>query len=494
MSQHRNCRLSRRAALAGLGSAAGAAVFIRPLLAEAEGIVPQRFLYVHAPCGTVSGLTGEGPGAKWYWFPRGAAGPNYTASPLLDLFAPVRSSVLPIDGMDLGDPNQLTNGEKPAQGLLYMGTGWMPIPIAGAPAEPDPPNAKAITVPMGTKTIDQHLLDKIPALTAALIAGGTGPQYKSIQLCGTAQSMAKGDGWDVIRALSYAGYNQPLFGEGRSQTAFNDIFGSAMMPGVDPVVFARHQAQKKSVLDSVIGDIQRMQVMLPASQRPKLDAQLTAVRNLEARISTTPPPAGMIVKPVLVPEPTTGHNGANADEAGYEARIANMLEIIRCAFASDLTRVASITYGPTSLPLRPIAFCPSPGFTNYLDGAAVAHSGTSADALEAKGEMAAFYAGLTANALKAMAATPEGGGSLLDNTFGMFFTERRWGDNNERRRNPLLLFGGKFLRLNAGQYLVVTPNHYVNDVWASLLSTWGAPTTVFGDPQYATGVVPGLFG
>src|SRR6185436_19580395 len=117
----------------------------------------QRFLYVHAPCGTVSGLTGEGPNAKWYWFPRGGAGPNYTASSLLDLFAAVRSSVLPIYGLDLGDPNQTISGEKPAQGLLYMGTGWMPVPIAGAPPEPDPPNAKAITVPMGAKTIDQLL-------------------------------------------------------------------------------------------------------------------------------------------------------------------------------------------------------------------------------------------------------------------------------------------------------------------------------------------------
>ena len=93
-----------------------------------------------------------------------------------------------------------------------------------------------------------------------------------------------------------------------------------------------------------------------------------------------------------------------------------------------------------------------------------------------------------------MAQTPEGGGSLLDNVFGAFFSECRNGDDHQRRRIPLLLFGGKFLRLNTGQFMTVAPNAYVNDIWASVLSAWGVPTTVYGDPQYARGVKPGLFG
>jgi hypothetical protein len=266
----------------------------------------------------------------------------------------------------------------------------------------------------------------------------------------------------------------------------------AMMPGVDPAVLARLREQKKSVLDSVIVDIQRMQALLPAGQRPKLDAQLTAIRTLEARIGMTMP--GGITKPMLIPEPTTGHNGANADEARHEALITNMLEIIRCAFASDLTRVASITFADVNNPLRPICFCPNPGFTIATDGYGVSHAGVTPDAIEAKGEMAAFYTGLVAKALARMAQTPEGAGSLLDNVFGNFFTDCRDGDTQERRRIPLMLFGGKFLKLQTGQFFTVTPNRYVNDVWASALTAWGVPTTVFGDPVYGRGVIPGLFG
>jgi hypothetical protein len=124
----------------------------------------------------------------------------------------------------------------------------------------------------------------------------------------------------------------------------------------------------------------------------------------------------------------------------------------------------------------------------------VSHGGSTGNDLEAKGEMSAFYVGLAADALKAMARTPEGAGTLLDNTLGMFFTESRWGASHERHRVPVLLFGGKFLKLNTGQFLVIKPEHYVNDIWASALTAWNVPTTIYGDPQYATGIVPGLFG
>src|SRR5258708_27361219 len=198
---------------------------------------------------------------------------------------------------------------------------------------------------------------------------------------------SKGEACDKV--LSYTGNTLPPWGEGCADVAFNNIFGMAMMPGVDPAVIARLRAQKMSVLDSVIVDIQRMQALLPAGQRPKLDAQLTAIRNLEARIGMTVP--GGVTKPMLIPEPTTGHNGANADEARHEALITNMLESTRRACASDLTRVASITFADVNNDLRPICFCPNPGFTSNSGAYVVANSGTGPEAIEAKGEMAAFY-------------------------------------------------------------------------------------------------------
>ncbi len=494
MSQRRIFSIGRRSFLAALGTGAGAATFLRPLIAEAEGALPQRFLYVHYPCGTVSGLTGEGQGSKWFWFPVGGAGPNYAPSPLLNLFSAVKDRVLPIDGIDLLDRNQMTVGDKHSQAMIAMGTGWMSVPNDNAPAEMDPANAKYITAAKGSKSIDQFILEKVPAVTAPLIAGGKGPQFPSIQLCGTAKSMAN-QGFTCLKVISYAGNGLPLFGEGRSLNAFTNIFGMATTGSTDPLVVQRQAAQKKSVLDFVMADINRLRPKIPNGQLPKLDAQLDSIRNLEARI-TTSASTTTLVKPMLATEPTMGHNGANPDEAAHATLIQNMLEIIRCAFLSDLTRVASITFADGNNPLNTKAFVPAPTFALSADGHSTSHAGKGADAILAKGEVVAMYTGLMADMLKNMLMTPEGTGTLLDNVVGMYFTECRDGDNHERKRNPALLFGGKFLKMNTGQYLVfpTTTQRYTNDVWVSMLNAWGVPTQTYGDPQYSKGVLPGLFG
>jgi hypothetical protein len=504
--------IGRRPFLAGLG-AGGASMFLRPILAEAAGMFPERFVYIHWPVGTVNGLD-FGATGPWTWFPKSGAGTNYVASTLLKMYeqaAPdmkytfetgpsIRDKITFFNNLDLLEKAQTTKGDKHAQGIMGMGSGWMTVAVDGFPIDTqfDPPNAKKITIPKGTKTFDQMLVDMVPSLTAALMPGLMGPQYKSLQLCGTAKSM-NGQGEACLKVLSYAGNNQPLWGEGRSDTAFNNIFGMAMMPGVDPVVFKRLQAQKRSVLDFVISDIQRMQPMVPAGQRPKLDAQLTSIRALEARITDTPPMTGQIVPPMLKTEPLTGHDGANQDEARHQMLCRNMMDIIRCALLSDLSRVISITFGDGNMPLRPKAYCPPSTFVISSDGHSVSHAGNGTDAVQAKGEVNAVYHGVISDWARKMAQTPEGTESLLDHTLGLAFSECNKGDDHSRAANPTILLGGKFFEalghtLSRG-YLNLSPARYTNDLMAAILKAWGAPlpNDVFGDPQYGKGAVPGVF-
>src|SRR5438270_8021033 len=116
--------ISRRPFLAGLGSAAGAAVLIRPIIAEAQtGEAPKRFFAFHYPCGTIlgnpagAGTWGFGAGSKWTWLPTGT-GMTYTASPLLDLFKTVRASVMTIHGLTRGDRQQQIPGDKNTHGMI----------------------------------------------------------------------------------------------------------------------------------------------------------------------------------------------------------------------------------------------------------------------------------------------------------------------------------------------------------------------------------------
>jgi hypothetical protein len=125
--------------------------------------------------------------------------------------------------------------------------------------------------------------------------------------------------------------------------------------------------------------------MVPASQRDKLDAQLTSIRNLEARITTTPPAAGTIVPPTLVSEPTGAYEGR------VNQVLANQLAIIRCAFQSDLTRVATFTCGHDNNADQVAQYFHPAEFSFRGDGHGCSHNGKTPDALLAKGDVSALF-------------------------------------------------------------------------------------------------------
>jgi Protein of unknown function (DUF1552) len=492
MAKKRIFSIARRPFLAGLSSAAGAAMFVRPIVAEAQaGAAPKRFFAFHYGCGTVlgtpagAGSWGFGAGAPWTWLPTGS-GTNITLSPLLNLFAPIRSKMLTIHGLLRGDKDQQIDGDKHTHGMVYMMNGWVPVPMTNAAPEDDKSNAKNIT--SVDPSIDQRLLTKLPAVFRdPLVAGGRPTQFPSIQLCASPDSMLSSPAsFTCLKVISYAGKDKPMGPEGRSQTAFNNYFGSAMMPGVDPAVFARQQAQKRSILDFVIGDLQRLQPMVPVAQRGKLDEHVTAIRNLEARITDQPPPAGQIVKPTLVSEPS----------GAYEKRVkevhANNLAIIRCAFQSDLTRVATFTSaGGNNTDQVNDYFNPAP-FAYQGDGHGCSHNGKTTDAMLAKGTVSKLFLEAVAKMLSDMDLVKEVDGTVLDNTLAVVFSECSDGDQHSPVF-PVAWFGGKWIKLVTGQHLNITPERYVNDAWRPMLDALG-DTAAFGDPKYSKGAIPGIIG
>src|SRR5687767_14157889 len=292
MKNEKSFRISRRPFLAGLG-ATGAGMLLRPLIAEAQGVVPQRLLIIHRPCG----------GVPAQWFPT-TTGPNYTLSTLLQPFGPVRNNMLVVKGIKCPRTNS-NPGDKHGQGLIGMMTGVDAYHPPGTPEkELTAPDGKFISSPVAT--IDQDALSKIPALK--------GPTIPSIQLAGSRTSM-QGSGSGCLRVISYSGPNLLMCPEGRSDIAFNNILGSVVVGPGDPAAAARLQAQNKSVLDFVSRDLTRLKTLIPASQIPKLDAHTQAIRELELKITTTPPPTtGGCSKPMLAVQPK-GSGSISNDEA-----------------------------------------------------------------------------------------------------------------------------------------------------------------------------------
>jgi hypothetical protein len=481
MNRVMSTRLPRRSFLTAMGAGVAHSL-LRPLRAEADGIIPQRLLMIHRPCGTwpddfLPGKTQP-------------TGRDYPITPILKSFEALRHKMVVYRGVD-GPPNNTQNGDRHGAGLIGQVTGRLAVqPATATPEDRADSNSKSITAE--TPSFDQYILQNgIPGVQP--VTGGA----RSIHLSGNTRS-GPGQHFACLAAISYAGTSQPKFGEPRPMKNFVNILGNAMVGGggaVDPAIIARYLKQKKSVLDFVRRDLDRVRTQIPSSQKVKLDSHLEGIRLLETKISSTPPPvtAGCS-RPTLAAEPVTTLTGREKDEVIHATVSANNLAIIRAAFACDLTRVATFSFADGNNDLHPKSYVTNPTFLidgNHHDG--VSHGGKqNRDSQIAKKETDIFYGDLTARALLDMDKVQEGpsGQTLLDNTLTLYFSECSYGDDHEMIDLCSLLFGGKFLRLNVGNYLNYAPKIYQNDVWTSVLNAWGKPTEQFGDPRFCKGSGP----
>jgi hypothetical protein len=470
ISDHKS-RFLRRTFLTGVGATAAGSL-LRPLIAEAAVGPPSRLLIVHRPCGTRPEL----------FFPASAAATGFALSPLLMGFQNVQSSMTILNQVTCPRVEDLTTwpGDLHGQGLITMMTGKKTILIPGTPATNDP-NAKNITG--ADKSIDQILAQQSPALMGTTIP--------SIQLSAFRPSSV---GLPVFRVMSYSASNGPLFPESRPDAAFANIFG-ASMAGVDPATVTRARLQKRSVLDFMLKDMTRLKAQVPSSQRQKLDAHLAGIQQLETELGTAAPPpvATGCVPPTLGPLPAMPA-GLTIDEAQHDAVIRQQFSIIKTAFQCDLTRVATFTFAHGNSTLR---------FSNVVPGSVTLTSGhhdlshelNAATRVADKAAIDKYYCDRLADLLNSMKATPEGTGTMLDNTLVVFFSEVCIGELHSIQNIPVLMFGGQALtpKLRTGQHLRFG-NRFMTDVWVALANAFGVRLTTFGDAQFNTGPVAGLFG
>ena len=177
MDSKKTLPISRRNLLAGLG-ATGAGALLRPLLAQAQtqAGAAQRLLLIHRPCGTDMNK----------WWPSGGE-TDWLSSPLLSSFDRLRNDMVILKGVDC-PRRQEWLGDKHGAGMIAMvappprdkGSDlhvWPVLP-GYTVAQQNNTNAKFFTAP--DKTIDQLLLEKVPALQGALIP--------SVQLTASSES------------------------------------------------------------------------------------------------------------------------------------------------------------------------------------------------------------------------------------------------------------------------------------------------------------------
>ncbi len=456
--------IPRRTFLAGVGAAAGAGAFLRPLFASAAGASPMRLVVIHRPCGTNEAA----------FFPTGANQTTFTLPDILAPFSALKDEMVILNGITCPrDPNWA--GDKHAAGLISMMSGRRAIEIPGTNSGGDP-NAKNQCAP--SASFDQWMLQKSPALQ--------GTSTPSLQLTAYRPSSI---GLPNFKVMSYTGVNGTLFPEARPDAVFSSLFQSSVA-NLPPDVVAKLKANKKGVLDFVHKDLTRLQGTVPKSQQAKLDAHLTGIRALETRlnapgVSTAPGSACTAPSQAALPATTAD---LTIDEAQHTAVSQNQLSIIVSAFQCDLTRVVTFSFAHGNSALRFSKILP--GFANGGGHHDISHQGDQHDAHAAIDK---YYSTRVAEFVQKLKDTPDGAGTLLDNTLIVYLNECNVGASHSIQNMPIVLFGAKNLKLQTGRFLQFG-GRYMNDVWAAAASAMGVPSPTWGDTAFSKGPVPGLFG
>lgn len=450
MSQKRI--MSRRALLAGLGGMAATLPFLEGIpdwllpygtARAAPGAPPRRFIVMWTPNGTV-------PDA---W---GASGSetNFTLSPILEPLTPHKRDILVLDGIDaLSAYNGPGDAHQRATGQCLTGTELQEGNFVGAEGRSSG-WANGISV-------DQ----------AIAVHVGQQTRFRSLEF-GVFNA-----GANVNSRISYSGPAQPLPAENRPRAMFERLFGSPMENDAGR---EERLARRKSVLDAVATRYQGVIPKLGAEDREKLDRHLTSVREIERRLDNVGSGAACTVP--AAPKDVGTSNLNLIPEAGKL-----QMDLLVSALTCDVTRVATLMWMNSATDKT------YPWLDIHDAHHDLAHRGDNdMDAKDKLTRIYRWYAEQFAYLIAKLKSVPEGGGTLLDNTFVVWISEHSKGNIHDRHTLPYVAAGKAGGAVRPGRWVRYNGEVPHNNLWVSCLNMFGVEATTFGNPAYCTGPLSGL--
>jgi len=237
----------------------------------------------------------------------------------------------------------------------------------------------------------------------------------------------------------------------------------------------RRDLYKKSILDFVTDDARRLQSRLGQADRAKLDEYLSGVREIERRVEMAEEqsPRKLVAgveKPSGVPEE-------------YAEHIRLMSDMLVLAFRGNLTRVATFMFANagSNRSYRPIGV---PDGHHDLS-----HHGGNPEKLDKIRQINRFHVAQLAYLLEKMKATPEGEGTLLDNSMIVYGSGLSDGNRHNNENLPVILAGGGSGTIAPGRHVRYPTETPMTNLFLSMLDRVGAPAAFVGD---STGRLPYL--
>jgi len=257
--------------------------------------------------------------------------------------------------------------------------------------------------------------------------------------------------------ISYSAASSPVPPIRDPKVLFDTVFkGMTQAPATNPSDII---SRRRSVLDFVKGDLGRLNRVLGSSDRQRLDAHLSGVRELERQLDLVS--SGAAGPACVAPaEPTV--NGAKYSD---EAELL-LLDMTALALKCDLTRYASfmVSFGGASAGPAP-------------DQHALTHARDFEKTVPITQRQVAFFAHLLGR-LKDDTAR-EANGTVLDNSLLYLGSEMSDGAAHTNNNLPIVLAGKAGGQVKTGRHIAYPTKTLMSKMMLAMLKFGGVPVDEF---------------
>lgn len=419
--------LDRRTVLRGTLGGAGVVValpmleaMLSPRAFAIGGLFPTRFGLFFWGNGTLPGDPDKPDLNPDRWTPIGeGSGSAWTLSEQLAPLAAHKDVLAVVTGLSMKLPNRVPHGSG-ASGIL-----------SGAEL------GNEATESFTAATIDQQIAAEIGASTL----------FSSLQTAAT----------DTL-GLSFSGANARHPCEMSPIALYERLFGDTFVPPGEGGLVSPTLGLRRSVLDAVTADLERLNGRVGAADRARIDQHLTGVRELEQRLQKLqedPPDLAACTRPAAPLEAYPD----NGDYPQIAERNAAMADLLAMALACDQTRVFA-------------HFLTEPITNARFPGTSDGHHNLTHDEPNPQPEVDSIVVqciGHFARLLDALRAIPEGDGTLLDHCAVLGTTEVSYGRTHSVDDLAILIAGSASGKLVQDVHIHSPTRESVSKVMLTLL-------------------------
>ena len=430
------------------------------LLAQtpAAGISKPRFVGVFYPHGMAPG----------YWEPEKEGALPESLLYIPEVLKNVKDQTVILTGLwsKSAEPPEGTTGSDHWVAAAFL-TGIKPRKTAGSDAS------------VGSNTIDQVIADQIgqESLLPSLQLAVEDPNSSSSN-CGEGYSCSytnsiswRGDEEMIQGRLEKVEGVVPLPMELDPQVVFERLFGS----GATPEVRATRMRQSRSILDSLLGELQGIKKNLGASDQRTVNQYTEEVREIERRIQLAAKVSSSLTD---VPDQPSGI------PEQFDEHIKLHWKLTALAFKADITRVVTLL-GARDLTGKTYPFpkgewFPEGGTSVSFHGGS--HHQDDPAQIKAYSKLNRYHLLTTAYLANELKSIPDGDGTLLDHTLILHGTNMGNSNQHQHYDVPHYLIGGINGQLKGNRHL-----HYdrktvtTGNLLLSILDMYGVRRDKQGD-------------